>query len=72
VKNSIKIRRKEIKMSQEEIAAEVGVTRQTILAVENDKYDPSLNLAFLLAKALNTTVDELFEFEHKGGSLNDF
>ena len=39
----------------------LGVTRQTINAIENDKYDPTLLLAFKLANILGTTVDELFE-----------
>ncbi|MFX3619152.1 MAG: helix-turn-helix transcriptional regulator [Sporolactobacillus sp.] len=72
MKNSIKIRRKKLKLSQEELANLSKVTRQTILAIENNKYDPSLSLAFILAKKLNTTVDELFEFEEDGGDLNDF
>ncbi|MFT8319219.1 MAG: helix-turn-helix transcriptional regulator [Sporolactobacillus sp.] len=72
MKNSIKIRRKKLKLSQEELASLSRVTRQTILAIENNKYDPSLSLAFILAKRLNTTVDELFEFEEDGGDLNDF
>lgn len=72
MKNSIKTRRKELKLSQEELANLSNVTRQTILAIENNKYDPSLSLAFILARKLNTTVDELFEFEENGGELNDF
>ena len=44
----------------------MGVTRQTINAIENDKYDPTLSLAFKLANLLGTTVDELFE----PGSVN--
>ena len=47
-------------MSQAELADLCKVTRQTINAIENDKYDPSLQLAFDLAKHLNTTVDKLF------------
>jgi putative transcriptional regulator len=47
-------------MSQEELAKQCNVTRQTINAIENNKYDPSLALAFNLAKSLRTTVDDLF------------
>ena len=47
-------------MSQEELAKQCGVSRQTINAIENNKYDPTLSLAFSLAKALGTTVDALF------------
>ena len=60
MKNKIQKFRKAEKFSQEEIAKLCGVSRQTINAVENDKYDPSLSLAFDLAKVLKTTVDELF------------
>ncbi len=51
-----------MKLSQEELATRCGVTRQTINAIENDKYDPTLALAFKLAQNLNTTVDQLFNF----------
>lgn len=61
MENQIKILRKTLKISQEELAKTCGVSRQTINAIENDKYDPTLGLAFHLAKALNTTVDELFQ-----------
>ena len=49
-----------MKISQQELADRCNVTRQTINAIENEKYDPSLQLAFDLAKNLNTTVDKLF------------
>jgi putative transcriptional regulator len=52
-----------MKISQEELADRCGVTRQTINAIENDKYDPTLSLAFRLAIHLDTTVDQLFIFE---------
>lgn len=60
MKNKIKELRKNKKISQAELANLCGVTRQTINAIENDKYDPSLQLAFDLAKHLNTRVDNLF------------
>jgi len=65
MKNKIQELRKIERFSQEEVAKLCGVTRQTINAVENDKYDPSLSLAFDLAKVLKTTVDELFEVNKK-------
>ena len=52
-----------MKMSQEDLANKCGVTRQTINAIENDKYDPTLTLAFKLSFHLDTTVDELFTFK---------
>ena len=61
MKNSIRELRKEKKYRQEDLATLLGVTRQTINAIENDKYDPTLLLAFKLAHILGITVDELFE-----------
>ncbi len=61
MQNRIKRLRKEAGYSQEELAKKCAVSRQTINAIENDKYDPTLTLAFSLAKELKTTVDELFE-----------
>ena len=49
-----------MKISQQDLADRCNVTRQTINAIENENYDPSLQLAFDLAKNLNTTVDKLF------------
>lgn len=48
---------------QEDLAAAVGVSRQTIIAAENNKYNPSLELAMKLARCLGTTVEELFQLE---------
>jgi len=47
-------------MTQDELADKAKVSRQTINAIENDKYDPSLPLAFSLAKAFKVRIDELF------------
>jgi len=63
LKNRIRELRKELKISQDELARLCEVSRQTINAIENEKYDPSLTLAFKLAKHLHTTVDRLFIFE---------
>ena len=60
MKNNIKELRTEKKISQQELSDRCNVTRQTINAIENEKYDPSLQLAFDLAKNLNTSVDKLF------------
>ena len=59
--NTIRQRRKERGISQEELAVKCGVSRQTVNAIENNKYDPTLTLAFHLAQELGTTVDELFK-----------
>jgi len=60
MKNKIKVLRKQLGLRQVDMAEKLGVTRQTIIAIENDKYDPTLSLAFKLAHLLGTTVDELF------------
>ncbi len=60
MKNIIRVKRKECGLSQEDLAKKCGVSRQTINAIENDKYDPTLALAFRLAQELTITVDELF------------
>ncbi len=64
MRNNIKDLRKSKKLSQAQLAEHCLVTRQTINAVENDKYDPTLQLAFALARELETTVDGLFEPDH--------
>ena len=61
--NRIKELRKAAGYRQEDLARALGVTRQTIIAIENDKYDPSLVLAMKLARFLGTTVEELFLME---------
>ncbi len=60
MKNNTKTLRKQQGLRQEDLAEKLGVTRQTIIAIENDKYDPTLSLAFKLARLLGTTVDGLF------------
>lgn len=60
MKNSIREKRKQKGISQDELAKKCGVSRQTINAIENNKYDPTLALAFRLAQELDSTVDKLF------------
>lgn len=60
MENVIRERRRALGLSQEELARRCGVSRQTVNAIENNKYDPTLALAFRLAQALGTTVDQLF------------
>ena len=63
MKNKIKVYRAMHDLTQDNLAHSLGVTRQTILAIEKGKYDPSLELAFKMAQYFNTTVDELFIYE---------
>ncbi len=50
-------------LTQEQLADKVGVRRETIGHIENNRYNPSLILAYKLARALNSTIEELFLFE---------
>lgn len=63
MKNNIKQLRKELGLRQEDLAKQLGVTRQTVIAIENDKYNPTLELAMKLAKLLGRTVEEIFKLE---------
>ncbi|PIQ68392.1 MAG: transcriptional regulator [Candidatus Taylorbacteria bacterium CG11_big_fil_rev_8_21_14_0_20_46_11] len=60
INNKIKICRAEHNLTQEELAQKTGVTRQTIIAVEKNKYVPSLELAFKIAGAFKKKIEEVF------------
>ena len=62
MKNNIKEKRQELGMTQQELADKVGVRRETIVFLEQGKYNPSLQLAHNVAVALKTSIDELFQF----------
>jgi putative transcriptional regulator len=63
MKNSIKVERARHKITQAELADQVKVARQTIIAIEAGKFVPSTVLAFKIAKVLNCKSDEIFELE---------
>ncbi len=63
MKNRMKELRARYDLTQEELAKKVGVRRETIVFLEKGKYNPSLKLAYDVAKALKTTIDELFIFD---------
>lgn len=63
VKNVIKKIRKQSNMTQEKLSKLCGVARQTINSVENDKYDPTLELAFKISRALDKNVEEVFIYD---------
>jgi putative transcriptional regulator len=65
MKNLIKVERARFNLSQSDLAEKVGVTRQTIYAIEHQKFNPSVILAFKLAKTLQIDINELFEMEEK-------
>lgn len=61
MKNRVKALRKERAWSQAELASRLSVSRQTIIAIERGKYDPSLRLAFKLARLFEQSIEEIFE-----------
>ena len=63
MKNNIKVHRAIHNLTQENLADKVGVTRQTINAIEKGKYDPSLDLAFKLARLFNANIEDVFLYE---------
>lgn len=63
--NIIKDLRKQNKTTQDELASSVGVTRQTIISLENGKYNASLQLAYKIAKFFGKTIEEVFMFEEE-------
>lgn len=63
MKNNIKVYRAIHDLTQETLAEKVGVTRQTIHAIEKGKYDPSLELAFKLAKFFEAHLEDIFLYE---------
>lgn len=66
LKNYIRELRDADGLTQDQLAAEVGVTRQTINAIENDKYNPTLELAFKLARFFSRPIEGIFEYGPKG------
>ena len=60
MKNNIKQLRKQAGLRQEGMANQLCVTRQTIIAIENDKYNPTLELAMKIARLLNKNVEDIF------------
>ncbi len=61
--NRIKVFRAEYNMTQEDLAKKCGVTRQTIIAVEKDKYIPSLELAFKIARVFKQSIEAIFDYK---------
>jgi putative transcriptional regulator len=62
MKNNIKVYRATQDLTQEKLANGLGVTRQTIIAIEKEKYDPSLILAFKIAKFFKVQIEDIFTY----------
>ncbi|HOL18464.1 MAG TPA: helix-turn-helix transcriptional regulator [Bacillota bacterium] len=61
MENKLKELRREYNLTQEELARALGVTRQTIIAIENNKYDPTLRLAFKISNFFKRPVEDIFK-----------
>ena len=66
MKNNIRVLRAERKLTQGELADAIGVSRQTINAIEKGKFDPSLPTAFRLAEVFRKAIEEIFEYQGEG------
>ena len=61
--NSLRELREKRGITQQELADKVGVTRQTVIAIEGNKYSPSLEVAFMVAQALRARIEEVFRYD---------
>lgn len=68
MKNKIEAIRTQKNIRQEELAKALGVSRQTISSLENDRYNPSILLAFRIAKYFGLTIEDIFIFEEEESS----
>lgn len=66
IRNRIRELRALREMTQQELADQVGVTRQTVIAIEQDKYSPSLETAFKVAIALGVPLEQCFQYDSCG------
>lgn len=62
VTNSIRARREEARITQADLAGRIGVTRQTLIAIEQGRYSPTLELAFQIARAFGVGIDDVFRY----------
>lgn len=65
MKNRVEEYRKQLNEKQEDLANIVGVSRQTIISIEKGKYNPSIELAFKIAKHFNRMIEEVFIYEEE-------
>ena len=64
MKNKVKELRKNQKLTQEELAELIGISRQAINAIEKEKFDPSVRTAFKMASLFKTTIEDIFTFSN--------
>lgn len=63
MRNKLKVLRAMRNLTQEQLAEKIGVSRQTVNAIESDKYLPTLGLAFKIARLFNVQIEEVFSYE---------
>ncbi|HIH75957.1 MAG TPA: helix-turn-helix transcriptional regulator [Methanomassiliicoccales archaeon] len=63
MKNRLRVYRTMTNLTQGELAEKLGVTRQTVIAIEKERYDPSLELAFRMAKFFRVSIEDIFQYE---------
>ena len=66
MKNKLRVFRAVHRLTQEELAGKLGVTRHTIIAIENEHFDPSLSLACRMAELFSVPIEDIFIHEKKG------
>jgi len=71
VKNELRVLRARHDLSQAELAEKLGVSRQTVNAIETGRYDPSLSLAFKVAALFGQPIEEIFRAENGAGGSNE-
>jgi len=63
MKNKLKVYRAMYDLTQETLAQKLGITRQTVLSIEKEKYDPSFELAFKIANLFHVTIEDIFSYQ---------
>ena len=71
IKNKIKVFRAMHNLTQSQLAEKVGISRQTVIAIENYKYNPSLDLTFRLARLFDVAIEEIFIYEEENRHDNN-
>lgn len=72
MKNRLKVFRAMHDLTQEALADKISVTRQTVVSIENGKYDPSLPLAFRIAGLFNVKIEDVFLYEAEPGEFQGY
>ena len=68
IRNTIRELRAAVGMTQQQLADRIGLTRQTVIAIEGDKYSPSLDTAFRIALVFDVPLERVFQYEMQGGT----